>query len=157
MSRSLRLGFLIASIVIFMDQLSKWLVSETLPLIERKIVVTPFFNIVELWNRGVSFGIFNNAAKYTPYFLIALTLVIVGFLLFWLKKENNKGTIVALGFIIGGALGNLIDRIRFQAVYDFIDVYIGSYHWPAFNIADAAVCVGALYLILESFTDAKKK
>ena len=156
MNYSLRLGLFTASIIILLDQFSKWLVSATLPL-DRKIELLPFFNLVEVWNRGVSFGMFSNGANYTPYILMLLTIIIVIFLLFWLKKEENKLIIISLGFIIGGAVGNLIDRIRFNAVYDFLDVFVGTYHWPAFNIADSAVFIGACYLIIESFTDAKKK
>ena len=82
--------------------------------------------------------------------LSAVAIVIVLMLLHWLKSEKNKLTQTALGLIIGGALGNVIDRLRFGAVFDFLDVHIGDAHWPAFNVADSCICVGAAIVILQA-------
>jgi signal peptidase II len=111
--------------------------------------ITDFFNIVFTWNPGTSFSLFRGLGESVPLVLIFLTGVIIGFLGWQLFARKNVGSEqVALSLIIGGALGNLIDRIRFGAVIDFLDFHAMGWHWPAFNVADIAICVGvAVYVI----------
>lgn len=145
-----RTGLIIAAVAVVLDQLSKvWILNEVMAP-PRLIEVTPFFNLVLAWNRGVSFGMFNNDSAYGPLLLTGLAIAIVVALTIWLWRADNKWVASALGLVIGGAVGNVIDRVRFGAVVDFLDVHAFGYHWPAFNIADSAICVGAAILILES-------
>ncbi|MCK5296502.1 MAG: signal peptidase II [Alphaproteobacteria bacterium] len=146
----MKLGLLLAGLVALLDQISKWLVFEVLMQQTHVIRVTPFFNIVSAWNRGISFSMFSSNHPLTPIILSTLALIIVGCLIRWLRDVKDCWTVVALGLIIGGAVGNIIDRIRFGAVYDFLDFYVGSYHWPAFNVADSCVSIGAGMIILHA-------
>lgn len=156
----LRPGLILAAIIVVLDQLSKWWVVEKLmrPLgvwetpfyTPTKIEVLPFFDLVMAWNRGVSFGIFNTDGRWNAVALSALSLVISAFLVAWLRKAENRVVALALGGIIGGALGNVVDRVRWGAVADFLDVHVAGYHWPAFNLADSAISVGAVVLVLDA-------
>ncbi len=110
--------------------------------------VTGFFNIVFTWNFGTAFSLFNGLGEYAPIALILMTGIIIGIILYYLFVRAKRYEIVPLALIAGGALGNLIDRIRFGAVVDFLDFHIGGYHWPAFNIADICIVVGVgLYIL----------
>ena len=104
--------------------------------------------MVLVWNRGVSFGMFSDAGSAGPLILTCLAIAVVIGLIYWLRQAEGWGTLIGLGLVIGGALGNVIDRIRFGAVVDFLDFHIAQYHWPAFNVADAAICVGAGLLLI---------
>ena len=148
--RLLRIGVAVAGCILILDQLSKVWILQSVMQPPRVIEITPFFNIVLAWNRGVSFGMFNQASDYGPHLLTALALAIVAALSVWLYKAEARFTVLSLGLIIGGALGNVIDRVRFGAVVDFLDFHAMGYHWPAFNVADAAICIGAAMLVLES-------
>ena len=151
-------GLLIALAVIIIDQLSKYLILHIVLAEYAAIVLTPFFALVRAWNTGVSFSMFNNFGGYGVYLLSGAALLIVAALIHWLKTEKSRMMQVALGFIIGGAIGNVIDRIRLGAVFDFLDFYIGDYHWPAFNAADSFICIGAALIIIHSiFYSAKNK
>lgn len=110
--------------------------------------ITSFFNLVFTWNPGTSFSMFQNIGLSSPLIIIFLTLIIVTYLIYlWVKKVHTKIEKIAFMLIIAGAIGNLIDRIRFNAVVDFLDFHLGTYHWPAFNIADVLICCGVfLYL-----------
>lgn len=114
-----------------------------------------FFNLVKVWNTGVSFSMFNNHGNVGRVLLSVFSLAVCAFLLHWMLKESNRLKIVALGLVIGGALGNVVDRVRFGAVLDFLDFHIAEYHWPAFNLADTFICVGACLLILLEIFKAK--
>lgn len=147
-----RLGLAVAAVVILLDQATKLLILHVVMDPPRVIDVTPFFNIVLVWNRGVSFGLFNAGSPWTPWLLSAVALVITVVLLVWLRRVETRLMGAALGLVIGGAIGNVIDRI-FQsrhAVVDFLDFYLGSYHWPAFNVADSAISVGVALLLIDS-------
>lgn len=145
----LRLGLVVAALTVALDQLSKWAMLEVLDLPGGAIEVTPFFNLVMVWNRGVSFGMFNSAGALAPWFLAGLALAVVVGLVIWLQRAEQVLTALGLGLIIGGALGNVIDRVRFGAVVDFLDVHALGYHWPAFNVADSGICVGAALLLAD--------
>ena len=142
--------------VILFDQLSKIIVLDR--CVEHEIVkICPFFNLFLTFNKGVSFSLLTSDSPYAPVALSAFALVVAGLLIYWIQKEKNKGARVGLALILGGAIGNVIDRIRFGAVVDFLDFYWGDYHWPAFNIADSAICIGVAILLFSSFKKGEKK
>ncbi|MDX1736818.1 MAG: signal peptidase II [Alphaproteobacteria bacterium] len=161
-TKRVRLGLLVALISAVADQLSKWWMLEGvfdlsfwppvqgfpyLPSIE----IAPSFNLVTVWNRGVSFGLFSDSAASTKWMLVVVTSLIAAGMFVWLMRANNRFLAFSLGLVIGGAIGNIIDRLRFGAVFDFLDFYVGNYHWPAFNISDSAITIGALLVLLEGF------
>ncbi len=150
-------GLPVAAATTMLDQGTKWFMVETLMRPPRVIPVTPFFNLVLGWNRGVSFGFFNSGSPLNDWLLPAVALVIVVVLLVWMGKSKGLMMAASLGLIIGGALGNVIDRFRYGAVTDFLDFYLGSYHWPAFNLADTAITIGAVVLIADSLFNPPEK
>ncbi len=157
MSSGFRQGLIFAAAVLVLDQLIKWWVVAHVMQPSRVIEVTPFFNLVMAWNRGVSFGMFNNASAANVWILTVLALGIVAALLVWLRKAEGRAVQIAIGLIVGGALGNVIDRMRFGAVADFLDFHVLGFHWPAFNVADGAITLGAIALVLDSlFTKPEK-
>lgn len=115
------------------------------------IDILPFFNIVMVWNRGVSFGMFNSGELYTTIALCVLAIIIIIFFTIWMFKADTRWQSWAIALVIGGALGNVLDRIRFGAVIDFLDVHAFGWHWPAFNISDSCVVIGVFMLIFQSF------
>ncbi|MBN1324905.1 MAG: signal peptidase II [Alphaproteobacteria bacterium] len=119
--------------------------------------VTDFFNIVFTWNPGASFSMFRSLGESAPIIIIVLTGIVIGFLLHYLFNKANKHEKIPIAFIVGGALGNLIDRIRFGAVVDFLDFHVGGLHWPAFNIADTFIAIGVGLYIISWFIIRKKK
>ena len=112
-------------------------------------VVTSFFNLALTYNRGISFGLFNEGAGLNALIFSLAAAAIVGVLVFWLSRVTSPFLGVAIGLIIGGAIGNVIDRIRLGAVVDFLDFHLGALHWPAFNIADSAICIGVGAMLLD--------
>jgi signal peptidase II len=136
-------------IVVLLDQVSKLAIVYTLGLHESVPVIPGFFDLVHVRNRGMAFGFMNHSGSAVGfYFLIPATLVAIIVLLIWLVRLKKAQAPIALGLslILGGAVGNLIDRIRFREVIDFFDFYLGSYHWPAFNVADSAITVGTFWV-----------
>jgi signal peptidase II len=152
----LRFGLLIALLVVLADQASKVLVLDYFADGE-VLRLTPFFNLVLVWNRGVSFGMLDGAGTSTPWLLSGLALAVVIALVFWLRTVEHHLIALGLGLVIGGALGNVIDRIRFGAVVDFLDFHAFGYHWPAFNIADSAICVGAIVLLVDGLLAPRRR
>lgn len=144
----LRLGFAIAFAVAVLDQISKWWVLAELMDPPRIIPVTGFFTLVLAWNRGVSFSLFSGQAS--PYVFAAVAGIIVVGLSIWLRRVENRWLAGAIGLIIGGAVGNVIDRLRFGAVADFLYFHVGEFYWPAFNLADSAITIGVVVLIFDS-------
>jgi len=145
--------------IIFLDQISKMVVVHSLRLHESVPVLTGFFNLVHVRNRGMAFGFMNRPDfNFGFYFLMAASLVAIVLLLVWFfrLRDGDKRITLGLSLILGGAVGNLIDRIRLRAVIEFLDFYLGSYHWPAFNVADSAITVGT-FLIAISFVFQHKK
>ena len=137
--------------ILLLDQITKWGILRTLDIHESITVVSGFFNLVHVRNRGMAFGFLNRAGGDLPfYFLVFATVGAIFLLVFWsikLKPEEYR-ILPGLSLILGGALGNLIDRIRLHEVIDFLDFHIGRYHWPAFNVADSAITVGTLWVAL---------
>lgn len=147
--RPLAIGYALAVAVVLVDQLTKWWVRVEVMRPPRVIEVTPFFNLVYGWNRGISFGMFNHDAAWNAWALSLAALVIVAALSVWLARTSSPLVRAALALVIGGALGNVIDRVRFGAVFDFLDVHAAGYHWPAFNVADSAITCGAIVLLID--------
>lgn len=182
-------GMLLAAAIIVSDQFTKWLVLESMlrtqgttpafldwfftrqPLeyfIDQRenynaVTLTPFLNFVMVWNKGISFGLFNNgeatesASNMMPLVFTGLSLMISILMTIWLAMVRRRLMAWSLAFIIGGAIGNAIDRIRFGAVADFVDLHAGGYHWPAFNVADSAIVIGAALLVIDSIVHRDQK
>jgi signal peptidase II len=155
-NRRVTIGIYMLALVGLLDQLSKWFVLDKLGDGRGKIVLTPFLNIVLIWNKGVTFGILNRSDhRYMSYFLIAVAALILFLLGRWLVRTHSTPVAVALGAIMGGAIGNVIDRVRYGAVADFLDFYYRDYHWYAFNIADAAIVSGVALLLIDGMVRGK--
>ena len=152
-----KLAFPFILILIFLDQVTKWWIINYIMQPIKILPITPFFNIVLTWNSGISFGIFSNQGSFSVIILSTLATLIVFFLAVWLMKAVNKKLIIGLICIIGGAIGNIIDRVYHGAVIDFLDFHIKSYHWPAFNVADSCIFIGATLIILDSLFPDKKE
>jgi signal peptidase II len=144
-----RLGLTVAVLLMGLDQLTKWVALDVLDLAAQPIMVTPFFNLVMVWNRGVSFGMLNSVGELAPWLLSGFSLGVVIGLLFWLRRSEHPLMAIGLGLVIGGAIGNVVDRLRYGAVVDFLDFHLAGYHWPAFNMADAGICVGAGLILVD--------
>ncbi len=157
-------------VLIFVDQVSKWWIIEeyfkqgnnslgffswlTTVSQERleftRVEINSFFNLVMVWNEGVSFGLFSNSHDMMPFILSVFAIVLSSVFAVWLTKSTSKLTSIPISFIIAGALSNVWDRARFGAVADFFDVHMGGYHWPAFNIADSLIVIGVICLMIDS-------
>jgi signal peptidase II len=145
-----RKGLAVTAMVLAVDQLTKWWIVFTVMQPPRVIEVTPFFNLVMGWNYGISFGMLDSVPELGAWLLPGAVVAITAVLVVWLYRVDRLRPAIGLGLIIGGAIGNLIDRLRFGAVADFLDFYAWGHHWPAFNAADSAITVGAVVLILDS-------
>lgn len=143
-----KIAITISIAVLALDQLTKALALKYFAA--GPVEVLPVFNLVLVWNRGVSFGLFQQDGVLGPWILIGFTALITIALLVWLFRAENKYLCYALGAIIGGAIGNIIDRVRFGAVVDFLDFHIAGWHYPAFNIADSAIVLGVAFLLFDS-------
>ncbi|MGQ9366960.1 signal peptidase II [Azospirillum sp. ST 5-10] len=146
----LALGLAVAVLVLVLDQLTKWWILEVvMQPIPHVIEVTPFFNLVLVWNYGVSFGTFASQDAFMPYVLSGISVGIAGFLVVWLRRAETRLAAFALGLVIGGAIGNVIDRLRFGAVADFLDFHAAGWHFWAFNVADSGITVGVALLVID--------
>lgn len=142
----LRRLVLVALLVLALDQATKLLIrlvlADDLP-----IEVTGFFNIVLAYNKGVSFSLLTMDGGHGPYLLTGLSLLIIGWLVWWVRRNPRGFFGLLAGLIVGGAIGNVLDRLYLGAVVDFLDFHAFGWHWPAFNVADSGVVIGALGLI----------
>jgi lipoprotein signal peptidase len=146
-----KLGLVAALIVLGADQGSKYWILNGLDLPDRhQVVLLPVLNLTMVWNQGVTFGLLNGLGAWSHFVLAAIALVVVGALCLWLRRAEHALTALAIGAIAGGAVGNVIDRLRYGAVVDFIHAHIGQWSWYVFNVADAAIVCGVAALILES-------
>ena len=146
-------GLPVAGIVLLADQLSKLAILRHFQdpaVTDRILEVAPVLNLVLLGNRGVSFGMFNGGGALSTWLLSALAIGIVAVLLVWLARARSVWLALAMGLIIGGAIGNLVDRLRLGSVVDFLDFHWGALHFYVFNVADASICVGVGLLLLDS-------
>ena len=149
---TLRIGLAVAVLLFAADQASKWWILEVLRLPELRTVpvleLGPFgLDLSMVWNRGVTFGLLSGDGPWNHLVLALLAAGIAVFLLRWLARAETPGVAVALGSVIGGAVGNVVDRLRFGAVVDFVDAHAWGWHWYVFNIADAGIVCGVAALI----------
>ncbi|UJX40639.1 signal peptidase II [Desulfovibrio sp. JY] len=150
MRPSFKIAIPLALVLIVLDQAAKLWIVGNMTLYTTRQVIPGFFNIVYVLNRGAAFGFLNrNDIKWQTYFFFAATAlaVLIIFHLLRMAKDDNKLLIIGLGSILGGAVGNLIDRIKTGEVVDFLDFHYKAYHWPAFNVADIAIFLGSLALL----------
>ena len=154
MNKNYGVFFVTLLLVVGLDQISKLYISSVMPLHSSYPVIDGFFNITYVRNPGAAFGLFANASPmFRSLFLIVVSVAAIVMILWFLAKNRSGGIMLtlSLSLILGGAVGNLADRIRCGDVVDFLDFYIASAHWPAFNVADSAISVGAVLLIIEMF------
>jgi signal peptidase II len=151
----LRSGLAIAAVTLILDQLSKWWILYELDLPARRNV--PLFEIGQfgidftmVWNRGVTFGLLSGDSQWNQIMLAGLAAIIAAILLRWLWRAENGLVAIALGLVIGGAIGNIIDRFRFGAVVDFVDAFAYGWHWYVFNVADAGIVIGVGLLLIDA-------
>ncbi len=142
----------ISALVVVFDQITKYIANTSMSLYQT-IEVMPYFNFTLAYNYGAAFSFLADAGGWQRWFFTGLAVIFSVVIFVWITRLKSSAKLVAisLSLILGGAIGNLIDRLIFGYVIDFLDVYYQSYHWPAFNIADSAICVGAVLLILDSF------
>ena len=156
----MRLYFIILLALLGLDQLSKLLVVASLNLYEVRPLVPGFFNLVHVTNKGAAFSMFASVdSPLRHYFFVAVnSAAFLGLTIAaWKMSAQHLLYRVSFAMIAAGALGNLIDRLRFGAVIDFLDFYVGTYHWPAFNVADSAICVGVVVLLVMNIMEMKNE
>lgn len=148
----------IAVVVVALDQITKIAATANLKMYQ-PIEIIPFFNLTLAHNTGAAFSFLADAGGWQRWFFTLLAIGVSIFLVLWIKKLKSEEKIMAisLSLVLGGAIGNLIDRVLYGYVVDFLDFYVGDYHWPAFNIADSAITVGAVLLIIMSFVSERQK
>lgn len=150
-----RIGLIAACVILVLDQISKWWVLEVLNLPAlRQVALLPVLSLTMVWNRGVTFGLLSGFGDSGYLILTAISLAVVVGLGVWLRRAESRLAAMAIGAIIGGAIGNVIDRLRFRAVVDFIHAHVdtpwGELSWYVFNVADAAIVCGVAVLIIDS-------
>jgi len=146
-----RLGLIAALLVLAADQGSKYWILRVLDLPDlRQVVLLPVLNLTFVQNQGVTFGLLNGLGSWSHFVLAGVALLVVGALCVWLRRAENALVAMSIGAIAGGAVGNVIDRLRYGWVVDFIHAHIGDWSWYVFNVADAAIVCGVAALILES-------
>ena len=150
-ARNIKPWLWLAGVVILLDQISKWIVLGTLQPGDSHYVA-PFFNWVLTFNTGAAFSFLSDAGGWQRWFFTVLALGVSGWIITMLRRHTSEFRLsLSLTLILGGALGNVIDRIRFGAVVDFIQWHVAGYYWPAFNVADSAITIGAVLLAWDQF------
>lgn len=152
---SLGLWFAVVAVIALADQLTKWAVVQS-SIMDGPIVLTPFLRLIYAENTGSAFSFLAEQGAWARWLLVVLAAAISIFLAVWLVRRPPPLESFALALILGGAIGNLCDRIRLGYVVDFIDAHIGTYHWPTFNIADSGITIGIVVLLWLTFFDEKK-
>ena len=143
-------GLFIAALVTALDQFTKWLILTKVMVPPHPVPVTFFFDLVLNWNPGISFGLFAGHPETGSWLFVAIAAGITLTLLLWLARVDRWLLAIAISFVIGGAVGNIVDRLRFGAVVDFLYFHLGQYDFPAFNMADSAITVGVGLLLIDS-------
>jgi signal peptidase II len=150
--------FALSAAIVAADQLTKWLVLGYFQNRYPREELTGFFNLVLVFNKGAAFSLFAQAPGWQTPLLVAFALAAAAIVSVLIVRNPARGLLcLGLALILGGAVGNLIDRLRFGHVVDFLDFHALGWHWPAFNVADAAISVGAVLLILEGFVHHEKR
>ncbi|MDX7674938.1 signal peptidase II [Aeromonas sp. 25-281] len=149
----------LAVLAFVLDQGSKLAVVKLLPFGYPGVEIAPFFNLVHVYNKGAAFSFLADQGGWQRWFFAVLAFAICGLLIHWLRKQSvsERWSGIAYSLIIGGALGNVFDRLVLGHVVDFLDFYWQSAHWPAFNLADSFIFIGAAMIVLEGFRGEKKK
>ena len=146
----LRLALGLAAIILVLDQASKWVILSQVMAPPRVVEITGFFNLVLTYNTGVSFGLFGGAgAAWKPWVLGGFAVAVSAGLLYWLARQPERLLGLAVGFVVGGALGNAVDRAHQPGVVDFLDFHLAGWHWPAFNLADSSIFLGVVILVFD--------
>ena len=154
----IRLGVVAGLVVLLADQASKWWVLNGLHLEDlQTLEVLPFLNLTMVWNQGVTFGLFHQTGQAGPWILAAVAMAVVVALGVWLWRAETRVVAVALGAIAGGAVGNVIDRVRFGAVVDFLHAHAWGWSWYVFNVADAAIVCGVAALVLDGVIPSRNR
>jgi signal peptidase II len=151
LKRKYHLIFWPAVVIVLLDQITKAAVLKYFQIHQSLPIINGLLNLVHVRNRGMAFGVMNRPhSGLSFYLLVGASLGALALLLFWVRKlkDEEMGILLGLSLVLGGAVGNLIDRVRFHEVIDFIDFYVGQYHWPAFNVADAAITVGTFLVAI---------
>ena len=145
------MALVLAAIVVVLDQASKWVILTQGPALGEAIEVTGFFNLILKFNNGISFGLFSGGtgAAWKAGVLGGLALAVSAGLLYWLARQPERLLGLAVGLIVGGALGNALDRAHQPGVVDFLDFYLAGWHWPAFNLADSSIFLGVAILVFD--------
>ena len=157
MTRLRGFGIGMALAILVADQISKWWVLEVFNLPARiSVPVLPFLNLTMVWNRGITFGLLSSDSTWSAVLLAAVALAVVVALTVWLWQAERMAVALALGAVAGGAVGNVIDRIRFGAVVDFLHAHAWGWSWYVFNVADAAIVCGVGLLLLDSLLAGRK-
>lgn len=160
MTSGRRMYFGVAGLVVCLDQITKALVDRYMALYESRSIVDGLLKLTYVQNRGAAFGILSDADLPNQSWLLAVVslcaLAAIAYYA-WKLPAGSRMPRLALALIMGGAVGNLLDRLRLGHVVDFVDVYWGAHHWPAFNVADSAITVGAVLLIVEGFVNDEKR
>ena len=152
-----RILLVVSALVLVLDQATKLYIDRSMALHSSFAVIENFFNITYLRNKGAAFGILANSAYRLPFFLLVSAIAVcVIFVVIKKLREDQKLAAASLSLIFSGALGNLIDRVRMGEVIDFLDAHWYDHHWPAFNIADSAICVGVFLLAIDMFLEERK-
>ncbi len=150
-----RLGLLALVTTLILDQASKlWLYLGTDLVLTQPWRLTPFVDLLVVWNRGVSYGLFQQEGDLGRWFLVAISVAAFISLIVWMRRTSSRLLAVALGLVAGGAVGNAIDRAAYGAVFDFVHLHWDGWSWYVFNIADAAIVAGVVGLILDSLKPA---
>lgn len=153
-----RIGAATAVVTLVLDQVTKLytLFVLELPLYE-PLVLAPFLDLRVVWNQGISYGLFQQSTDFGRWVLVAVSLAAALALSIWIRRSDGKLLAGSLGLIVGGALGNAIDRVAYGAVFDFIHFHVGSFSWYVFNVADAAIVAGVVGLLYDSFVLEKRR
>lgn len=153
-----KLAWGLAGLLFLLDRISKYWIVEVYDLVEKgSVSVLPFFNLTMVWNYGISMGLLTASDDLGRWLLIAGTSAVVVMLIFWLRQEVVRRNCIAIGMIIGGAIGNIWDRFEYGAVADFIHLHLAEYSFYVFNVADAAISGGVLILLLDALLSSQKQ
>lgn len=148
-SPHLRFGLLVAAAAFFLDQIVKWIIIVPLSLETKRVIeILPFFDLTWAMNCGISLSMFASCTDTTRWTLVAVTALVAGAVAIWMTREQAKGDVIALALIFGGAIGNIVDRVRHGYVVDYADLHIGDFRpFMIFNVADACITIGVLLLV----------
>ncbi|THB70134.1 MAG: signal peptidase II [Desulfovibrio sp.] len=154
MGRRFRIVLPLAAVIVVLDQVTKYIITQALPLGGGRVVIDGFFNLVHVLNTGAAFSFLaDQDGEWRRWLFVGLSCLAVVLIIYLVRLTHKASLLLLLGFgsVLGGAVGNLVDRVRTGEVVDFLDFYLGSNHWPAFNVADTGISVGAAALILAYF------